>query len=58
MELKKGDKALTYLNEEVIILGVYIDSYMYELIDKSVLKDSTDDGIFTGNFLKPIENKL
>jgi hypothetical protein len=57
MEFKKGDKALTALNEEVTILNVYKGDYLYELLDKSILIDKDDDGIFLGNFLKPI-NKL
>ena len=31
MEFKKGDKALTVLNEEVTILNVYEGDYLYSM---------------------------
>jgi len=46
-----GDTAFTDINEKVIVLEVYKDSFLYELKDKTKLKKD-DDGIFLGNYLK------
>ena len=53
--IKIGDTAFTDINEEVIVLEVCDDSFMYELKDKTGLKNG-DDGIFSGNYLKLNKN--